>query len=100
MIPEVGHFALIVAFCVTLVQASMPLMGARTGNSAWMALARPAAWVQFILVSFSYVCLTVAFVVSDFSVAYAAHNSNTALPLMYRIAAVWGAQRDRCCYGC
>ncbi len=91
MIPELGHFALILALCMALIQSSLPLVGAQRGQRAWMAMARPAAWSQFSFVAFSYVCLTISFVQSDFSVAYAAQNSNTALPLMYRIAAVWGA---------
>jgi cytochrome c-type biogenesis protein CcmF len=91
MIPELGQFALILALCMALIQCSLPLLGAARGQAAWTALARPAAWAQFTFVGLAYVCLTISFIQSDFSVAYAAHNSNTALPFIYRIAAVWGA---------
>ncbi len=91
MIPEIGHFALILALCVALVQSSVPLIGASRGSMVWMALARPAARLQLLFVATAFACLTYSFVVSDFSVAYVAQNSNTALPLVYRIAGVWGA---------
>ncbi len=91
MIPELGLFALIVALCVALVQAVVPLAGAMTRNSAWLALARPAAFAQFGLVLIAYGCLTAAFLGNDFSVAYVAQNSNSKLPLLYRISGVWGA---------
>ena len=90
MIPELGHLILILALAVTLVQGVLPLVGAQVGRADWMALARPAAYVQFTLVALSYVCLTAAFVLHDFSVLYVASNSNSALPLAYRVAAVWG----------
>jgi cytochrome c-type biogenesis protein CcmF len=90
MIPELGHFALIIALCLALVQASLPLVGAHRGNLAWMGLARPAAQGQFVFVAIAFAALTYAFVANDFSVAYVAQNSNSQLPLAYRIAAVWG----------
>jgi len=90
MIPEIGHFALIVALCVALVQGTLPLVGAARGIPRWMALARPAAQGQFVFVAISYACLTYAFIHSDFSVLYVAEHSNSALPLVYRIAGVWG----------
>ncbi|SCK58514.1 cytochrome c-type biogenesis protein CcmF [Variovorax sp. HW608] len=88
---ELGHFCLIVALLVAAVQAVLPLAGAATGNSAWMAVARPAARLQGALVLTAFVSLTWAFVDNDFSVRYVAANSNTALPLAYRITAVWGS---------
>ncbi len=90
MIPELGHFILILALAVALVQGVLPLLGAQRGRADWMALARPAAYLQFTLILLSYFCLTAAFVQHDFSVLYVASNSNSALPLAYRFAAVWG----------
>ncbi len=90
MIVELGHFALIVALLVAATQAILPLAGAARGNAAWMAVARPAARVQCALVALAYAALSWAFVTDDFSVRYVAANSNSALPLIYRLAAVWG----------
>ncbi len=91
MIPELGHFALILALCLALAQGILPLIGAQRGNLSLMALARPAAQGQFVFIGIAFLCLTYSFIVNDFSVLYVASNSNTALPLEYRIAAVWGA---------
>ncbi|MDO9285703.1 MAG: heme lyase CcmF/NrfE family subunit [Aquabacterium sp.] len=90
MIPEIGHFLLWLALGVALTLGIVPLAGAQRGRADWMALARPAAAVLFVLVVLSFACLTVAFVQHDFSVLYVASNSNSALPLPFRIAAVWG----------
>ncbi|QWT46871.1 heme lyase CcmF/NrfE family subunit [Azospira inquinata] len=90
MIPEIGHFALILAFCLALVQGILPLAGAHRGQVAWMALARPAARSQTLMVVVAFACLTIAFVQSDFSVVYVAENSNSLLPTAYKVAAVWG----------
>ncbi|ARS49478.1 cytochrome C biogenesis protein CcmF [Ectopseudomonas mendocina] len=91
MIPELGHLAMILALCLCLVQATLPLIGAWRGDHQWMSLAQPAAWGQFVFLLFSFICLTYAFMVDDFSVAYVAHNSNSALPWYYKFSAVWGA---------
>ncbi|NIP72701.1 MAG: heme lyase CcmF/NrfE family subunit [Gammaproteobacteria bacterium] len=91
MIPELGHFALILALCMALIQGVLPLAGSVRGNAAWTAVARPAAWAQLLFMTLAFVALTHAFVVNDFSVAYVAQNSNSRLPLMYRVTAVWGA---------
>jgi cytochrome c-type biogenesis protein CcmF len=91
MIPELGHLAMILALCLCLVQATLPLIGAWRGDHQWMSLAQPAAWGQFAFLLFSFICLTYAFMVDDFSVAYVANNSNTALPWYYKFSAVWGA---------
>ncbi|WP_455231791.1 heme lyase CcmF/NrfE family subunit [Geopseudomonas aromaticivorans] len=91
MIPELGHLAMILALCLAVVQASLPLIGAWRGDRQWMGLARPAAWGQFAFLLFSFLCLTQAFLVDDFSVAYVAKNSNSALPWSYKFSAVWGA---------
>ena len=90
MIPELGQFALALALAVALVQAFMPIAGAARGDAAWIALARPAARVQALLVAFAFGCLAYSFVANDFSVAYVVAHSNSALPLHYRIAGVWG----------
>ncbi|SEI39743.1 cytochrome c-type biogenesis protein CcmF [Azotobacter beijerinckii] len=91
MIPELGHLGMILALCLALVQGSLPLIGAWRGDRLWMGLAQPAAWGQFAFLLFAFACLTQAFLVDDFSVAYVAGNSNSALPWYYKLSAVWGA---------
>jgi cytochrome c-type biogenesis protein CcmF len=91
MIPELGHLAMILALCLAVVQGTLPLIGAWRGDRQWMDLAQPAAWGQFSFLAFSFACLTYAFMVDDFSVAYVAQNSNSALPWYYKFSAVWGA---------
>ena len=90
MIYELGHVALILALAMALAQSVLPLVGAQTGNTAWMSLARPSARGQFVFLVIAYACLTHAFVTNDFSVALAARHSNSSLPLIFRITAVWG----------
>ncbi len=90
MIYELGHAALILALAMALAQSVLPLVGAHTGNAAWMGLARPSARGQFLFLAIAYGCLTHAFVTNDFSVALAANHSNSTLPLIYRVTAVWG----------
>ena len=89
MIPELGHFALILALCVALVQAVAPLVGAQRGDASWMAVARPAALTQFALIAVAFACLTQAYVTSDFSVLNVARNSHSAKPMLYKISGVW-----------
>jgi len=91
MIPELGHFALILALLLATVQGTLPLVGAQRRIPAWMALARPAATGQFLFVLFAWICLALSFVGNDFSVLNVATNSNSELPLQYRIAASWGS---------
>ena len=91
MIPEIGHFALILALMVALIQAILPLVGAQKGIASWVAIAKPAARLQFLFMAISFGCLTWSFMQSDFSVLYVASNSNTALPAIYKISGVWGA---------
>ena len=91
MIPEIGHFALILALCVALVQGTLPLIGAQRGNLTWMAVAVPAARAQCLFLIVAFACLTHAFLARDFSVAYVAENANSLLPAIYRFSAVWGA---------
>src|SRR3546814_561948 len=90
MIPEIGHLALIAALFVALAQGVLALAGAARANLTWIAFARPAARAQFLLVMVGFAALTWAFVAKDYSVAYVAQNSNSQLPLGYRMAAVWG----------
>ncbi len=90
MIPELGHFALILAAVVALVLGTLPLIGAHQNRLTWVALARPGAFALALLITFSFACLTQAFVTNDFSVLYVAQHSNSQLPLQYRIAGVWG----------
>ncbi|MBK1655822.1 heme lyase CcmF/NrfE family subunit [Allochromatium vinosum] len=91
MVPELGHFALLLALVLTLVQASVPLIGSFTGNRAWMAMARPLAWGQLTFIGIAFLCLLIAFLDDDFSVLYVASNSNTLMPTLYKISAIWGA---------
>ncbi|MGE4241092.1 heme lyase CcmF/NrfE family subunit [Ramlibacter sp.] len=90
MIAELGHFALILALVVTLIQGVLPLAGAHTGRSEWTSLARPSAQAVFLLVAVSFAALAWCFYVNDFSVKYVATNSNSKLPVQYRLSAVWG----------
>jgi len=91
MIPELGHFALIVALCIACVQAALPLIGSFRRDVAWMELARPAAAGQFVFVAVAFGCLAWSFVTNDFSVLNVATNSNSHLPVHYRFAATWGS---------
>ncbi len=90
MIPELGQLALSLALVVALVQGTLPLAGAARGDTAWMAVARPAAQAQALLIAFAFGCLVYSFAVNDFSVQYVASHSNSALPLHYRISGAWG----------
>ena len=91
MIPEYGNFFLALALALAAVQCAVPLVGAARRDVAWMQVAAPAAWLQFAAVAAAFAVLTYAFVTHDFSVRYVAMHSNTELPLIYRVAAVWGA---------
>jgi cytochrome c-type biogenesis protein CcmF len=91
MIVELGHFALILAFCLMLPQAFFGLVGAAQRRTHWMVVANRAVAGQFVFTAFAFGCLSYAFYVNDFSVLYVAQNSNSELPTFYRFAAVWGA---------
>jgi cytochrome c-type biogenesis protein CcmF len=91
MIPEIGHFALILALLLALVQASLPLVGSFIGNRLWMASARPLAYGQALFLTIAFAALVQVFLADDFSVIYAASNSNSLLPPVYKVSAVWGA---------
>ncbi len=91
MVPEIGQFALIIALLLALTQASIPMIGAARGNRSWMAVAAPAGQAQFIFVAIAFGCLAYSFITNDFSVLNVATNSNSQLPLHYRLAATWGS---------
>jgi cytochrome c-type biogenesis protein CcmF len=90
LIPELGHFALILALAVALVQGTLPLIGASRGDLRLMALGRTAALTQAFLVLLAFGALTQAYVTSDFSVLNVVDNSHSAKPLLYKISGVWG----------
>ena len=90
MIPEFGHYALILALCVAMIQGVLPLLGAHQGRREWLMLARPAAQTVFLLLAIAFVTLAWSFYINDFSVLYVAEHSNSQLPTIYRFGAVWG----------
>jgi len=91
MIPEIGQFALILALMLAVTQATLPLIGAARGIPQFVNVARPAAQAQFIFVAIAFACLAYSFISNDFSVLNVATNSNSLLPLHYRLAATWGS---------
>ncbi|MBA1148118.1 heme lyase CcmF/NrfE family subunit [Ectothiorhodospiraceae bacterium WFHF3C12] len=91
MIAELGHFAVILALLLAVVQGVVPLVGSLRGYVNWTAVARPAATGQFVFLAIAFAALAHAFLTDQFSVAYVAQNSNSALPLAYKFAAIWGA---------
>ena len=90
MLPELGHFALILAFAIAIIQAVVPLIGTIIRSELWMSFARPMATGQFVFLMLSFVCLSIAFVTDDFSVQYVAAHSNSHLPYYFKLSAVWG----------
>ncbi len=90
MIPEIGHFAIVLTLFVAMAQGILGTVGAARGIPAWIAFARPAAHAQFLLVTVSFLALVWSFLAKDFSVLYVAQNSNSQLPWFYRMAATWG----------
>ncbi|HEX7776453.1 MAG TPA: heme lyase CcmF/NrfE family subunit, partial [Parvibaculum sp.] len=90
MIDELGHFALVLALGVALVQMVVPMIGAHRRDAGLMAIAKPAALLQLGLIAFVFAALVYAFVTSDFSLVLVADNSHTTKPLIYKIAGVWG----------
>ena len=90
MIVELGHFALILALPLALLQSTLPLIGAARRHLGWMALPRSTAIAQFALVSLAFAALIHAYVISDFSVANVYENSYLAKPLLYKVTGVWG----------
>ena len=90
MLVELGHFALILALMVAIVQTVVPLLGAHRNDAAWMSVGRPAALIQVVLIGFAFVVLTRAFVLSDFSLRLVVLNSHTDKPMLYKVTGVWG----------
>ncbi|OUS08661.1 c-type cytochrome biogenesis protein CcmF [Rhodobacterales bacterium 52_120_T64] len=89
MTAELGHYALILAFAISIPQIFIPMFGANKGWNDWMRFATPAAIAQFLLVGVAFAMLTVAFVTSDFSVRLVAANSHSAKPMLYKVTGVW-----------
>jgi len=95
MIAEIGHFSLILAFVLAIIQGTLPLMGAARRDKGrddfgWTGLARPAAIGQFLFITMAFLSLTISFITSDFSLKVVVANSNSALPMLYKVSAVWG----------
>src|SRR5476649_104272 len=90
MIPELGHFSLIIALFLAMTLGVLPILGAARNNSVLMSIARPLAFGQFVFIALAFATLANAFLHNDFSVLYVAEHSNSVLPLQYRFAAIWG----------
>jgi len=90
MVPELGQFALILSFCLSVLLATLPIVGAARGNILWMSFARPLTAGIFVFLALCMVVLGYAFVTDDFSVQFVAGHSNTLLPLQYKVTAIWG----------
>jgi cytochrome c-type biogenesis protein CcmF len=91
MLPELGHFALILALLLSALQAFFGIAGPALGRDRWISAVTPAVAGQFVMVATAVACLIASFIGNDFSVTYIAENSNSALPLFYRVTAMWGA---------
>lgn len=90
MTVEIGHYALVLALFVAVLQGTVPLLGAARGQQRWMDVAAPASWAQLFCVSVAFAALTAAYIGSDFSVLNVIKNSHTTKPLLYKISGVWG----------
>ena len=90
MIPEIGHYALVLALALALIQSTVPIYGARINDAALMSVAQPTAIAQFGFVAISFGALLTAYVTSDFSVTTVFENSNSAMPLIYKFTSAWG----------
>jgi cytochrome c-type biogenesis protein CcmF len=90
MLAELGHYALVLALGIALIQSAIPIVGSRTGDPVLMGVAGPTALAQFCFVAFSFAMLTACYVVSDFSVANVFENSHSGMPLLYKFTSVWG----------
>ena len=100
MIPELGHYALVLALALGLIQSVAPIRGARGDDGALMRVANSTALMQFAFVALSFLALTICYVTSDFSVATVFENSHSLMPLIYKITSVWGKPtRARCFCG-
>lgn len=90
MIPELGQFSLILAFCLSVLLGTLPLIGAARNNLLWMSLARPLTAGVFVFLGIATAILAYSFAIDDFSVQFVAQHSNTLLPTRYKLTAVWG----------
>src|SRR5262249_53302783 len=90
MIAEVGHYALVLALALALIQSVVPLIGVRTGDRVLMGVAETTAFAQFGFIAASFAALVACYVTSDFSVATVFDNSHSAMPLVYKITSAWG----------
>jgi cytochrome c-type biogenesis protein CcmF len=90
VIAELGHYALMLALGLALIQGSMPIVGARSNDPVFMSMAAPTALAQFAFVSIAFGALAACYVTSDFSVLNVFENSNSAMPLIYRLTSLWG----------
>lgn len=91
MIAEIGNYALALSLAVSLMLAIFPLWGAEKGNTQLMVLARPMTYGLFVCLTIAFIALFYLFAVNDFSVQYVVNNSNSTLPIYYRLSAVWGS---------
>ena len=91
MIAEIGQLSLILALCTCALMLLIPILSIQFQNESWLRLSAPLALNQLFFACFSFVCLSLSFVYDDFSVKYVAQNSNSLLPLIYKVSAVWGA---------
>ncbi len=90
MIPELGHYALMLALGLSLIQGTMPIVGTRTNDPVLMSMAAPTALAQFFFVAMAFAALAICYVISDFSVLNVFENSNSQMPLIYRLTSIWG----------
>jgi len=90
MLNELGHYALVLALALALVQSCVPLYGALSRDSQLMRIAEPVAGMVFLLIGLSFAILTIAYVRSDFSVLNVFENSHSAKPMIFKISGVWG----------
>ena len=91
MIPEIGHFALILALAAALVQSVLPILGAQSGRTLWMESARTTATLQVVLVGIAFAALIRSFVISDFTVLNVVENSHSLKPMIFKVAGSWGS---------
>jgi hypothetical protein len=90
MIAELGHYALMLALGLALIQGTMPIVGTRTNDPVLMSIAAPTALAQFAFVAMAFTALAICYVISDFSVENVYQNSNSQMPLIYRLTSIWG----------
>jgi len=90
VIAELGHYALILALGLALVQGTMPIVGTRTNDAVLMSMAAPIALAQFAFVATAFTSLATCYVISDFSVLNVFENSNSQMPFIYRLTSIWG----------